>query len=173
MIPFRNLVRGKNSNFPHFSIFSIFPCTGLYDQLLAFGQKYQLCTNIDAIYVCGKFPFRKRSALPFHTPLHAHIRQVLLSLHHTSAPAHLSGLTARCQKKVDLLKKRTILGVFTPKILFSGMVCGPQKYVFPERSDPHLFKTSTRSKIPSLHFENGRVKKSSKLFFSESKIFEI
>ena len=56
------------------------------------------------------------------------------------------------------VQKNTILGVFTPKILFSGMVCGPQKYVFSERSDPHLFKTSTRSKIPSLHFENGRVK---------------
>ena len=51
-----------------------------------------------------------------------------------------------------------------------------QKYIYSERYGSHLSKTSTRSKIPSLHFENGRVKKKQTFFrienFSKSENFE-
>ena len=38
------------------------------------------------------------------------------------------------------------------------MVRAPTKYIFSESPRAHLFKTSIRSKIPSLHLKNGRVK---------------
>ena len=49
----------------------------------------------------------------------------------------------------------------------------PTKWCLNERGGPQLFKSSTRSKIPSPHFENGRIKKKSKTFFFRSKNFEM
>ena len=49
------------------------------------------------------------------------------------------------------------------------MLCGLAKYIYSESSDPHLSKTSTRSKIPSLHFENGRLEIFLNFFFQNRK----